>query len=97
MMKTDTIWSVYIVRCVDGTLYTGVSSDSARRVKEHNSLHDGAKYTRTRQPVALVYVEVLGDKGTALSREYALKQLPRGKKLELVKEFKRQSIKKPTD
>ena len=75
---------VYIVRCADGTLYTGWTTDLARRVRAHNA-QKGAKYTRPRTPVMLVYFETWEEKGMALRREYALKQLPRSKKLELIK------------
>lgn len=78
---------VYMLRCADGTLYTGWTSDLARRVKAHNSGH-GAKYTRSRTPVELVYSEELADKTEALKREYAIKQLTREQKEQLIERNK---------
>jgi len=76
-----TIWSVYIVRCVDDTLYTGIARNAARRVEEHNS-NDllAANYTRTRRPVALVYQEAAATRSAALKREYEIKQMSRQEK-----------------
>jgi predicted GIY-YIG superfamily endonuclease len=73
------VWHVYIVRCADRTLYTGVAKDVAARVAAHNARR-GAKYTRTRLPVKLVYSEEVADRGAALRREYAIKALPRAAK-----------------
>jgi len=77
-----TYW-VYILRCADGTLYTGITDCLERRLAAHNSGR-GAKYTRGRVPVALVYREACPDKSAALRREYAVKQLSRGGKLALI-------------
>ncbi|MFZ5881796.1 MAG: GIY-YIG nuclease family protein [Chloroflexota bacterium] len=74
----------YIVECADGTLYTGWTTDPERRVKTHNAGR-GAKYTRTRRPVQLVYVEELPDRASAMKRERAIKALPREKKMKLTK------------
>lgn len=74
---------VYILKCADGTFYTGWSTDPIRRTKAHNS-GKGAKYTRSRRPVTLVYTEEYGDKSTALKREYAIKQFSRKDKEELI-------------
>lgn len=74
---------VYILRCADGTLYTGIAADVERRVAVHNS-GKGAKYTRGRLPVKEVYREIQPDKGAALSREFAIKKLTRAQKLELI-------------
>ena len=74
----------YIVECADGTLYTGWTVDVERRVAQHNK-GLGAKYTKTRRPVKLVYFESQPDKKTAMKRERAIKALPRKKKLELFK------------
>lgn len=79
-------WYVYILRCCDDTLYTGISDDVDRRVEAHNS-GKGAKYTRGRGPVAAVYREECPDKSTALKREYAIKAMPRQKKLSLIAAF----------
>ena len=78
---------VYMLRCADGTLYTGWTSDLEHRVKAHNSRH-GAKYTRSRTPVELVYSEELADKPEALKREYAIKQLTREQKEQLIERNK---------
>ena len=72
----------YILECSDGTLYTGWTTDPERRVKQHNK-GVGARYTKTRRPVKLVYLEEQPDKITALKRERAIKALPRKKKMEL--------------
>lgn len=74
---------VYIVKCSDETLYTGWTTDIEKRIKCHNS-GKGAKYTRCRLPVELVYFEKCEDKSTALKREYEIKQLTRDKKLLLI-------------
>lgn len=74
---------VYMLRCADGTLYTGYTDDPARRERVHNS-GKGAKYTRARLPVSLVYTEECADKSSAMRREYALKRLPRAQKEALV-------------
>lgn len=72
----------YMVRCADETLYTGYTTDLERRVRMHNQ-GKGAKYTRARRPVELVYYERYETKQEAMAREYALKQLPRARKLKL--------------
>lgn len=77
------VWWVYILRCGDGTLYTGITDDVERRVAAHNS-GKGAKYTRGRGPVAVVYREACPDKSAALRRELAIKKLRRREKLELI-------------
>ena len=74
---------VYVLRCADGTLYTGWTTDLERRVKAHNS-GKGAKYTRSRKPVELVYFEVFDDKIEAQKREYAVKRLSRAEKEVLI-------------
>jgi predicted GIY-YIG superfamily endonuclease len=76
-------WSVYILRCADGTLYTGVTTDVQRRFNAHQS-GKGAKYTRGRGPLELVYREECPDKGAALKRELAIKALSRDEKLKLI-------------
>lgn len=73
----------YIVECADGTLYTGWTTDPVRREKQHNA-GTGARYTSTRRPVKMVYIEEQSDKITALKRERAIKRLPREKKKKLV-------------
>lgn len=79
-------WYVYMVRCRDGTLYTGSTSDVDRRVAVHNS-GKGAKYTRSRLPVLLAYREVCPDKSAALRREIAIKRLSKPQKEALILEF----------
>lgn len=77
-------YSLYILRCNDGTYYTGITSEIERRVAEHNTSPKGAKYTRTRRPVELVYQEICADKSTALKREREIKKLNRIQKTELI-------------
>lgn len=74
---------VYVVECSDGTYYTGYTTDVARRVEEHND-GTGAKYTRGRRPVELVHVESYDTQSAAMQREYALKQLRRTAKEQLI-------------
>ena len=75
---------VYILECSDNTLYTGITTDISRRVDEHNSSKKGAKYTKLRRPVKLVYSEESEDRSSASKREYAIKKLTRKEKLELI-------------
>ena len=79
----EQIWKVYILRCGDGSLYTGISTDVARRLKEHRA-GKGAKYTRSRGPLELVYQEDCPDKSAALKRELEIKALSRAEKLKLI-------------
>lgn len=74
----------YILTCADGTLYTGWTNDLPRRLSAHNA-GKGARYTRCRLPVKLVYAEAHADKREAMRREYAIKQLTRAQKLALLK------------
>jgi putative endonuclease len=74
---------VYIVRCADGTLYTGWTTDVERRVTQHNAGR-GARYTRMRRPVVLVYREEVPDRSTAMRREVVIKKLDRERKERLV-------------
>ena len=78
----------YILTCADGTYYCGWTNNLDRRLKAHNE-GKGAKYTRSRRPVALVYYEAFSTKEEAMRREYEIKQLPRKKKEELI--FKQQT------
>jgi putative endonuclease len=80
--KTDP-WFVYILRCADGSLYTGITNDLPRRFKQHND-GTGARYTRTRRPVTLAYREECRDRSAALVRECAIKAYPRPRKQALV-------------
>jgi putative endonuclease len=74
---------VYILECADGTYYTGYTTDVKRRVEEHNA-GTGAKYTRGRTPVEVIHTETYDNQSAAMQREYAIKQLRRPAKEELV-------------
>lgn len=78
----------YMVRCCDGSLYTGWTTDLEKRVKAHND-KKGAKYTKTRTPVELVYFEEKASKSEAMQREAAIKKLTKAKKEALIVEFGR--------
>ncbi len=80
-------WSVYLLGCADGSLYTGIAKDVSARVAQHNR-GLGAKYTRGRRPVELLFAEEVGGHGEALRREYAIKQLPKNKKIQLIIEYR---------
>ncbi|MEO6697447.1 MAG: GIY-YIG nuclease family protein [Gammaproteobacteria bacterium] len=86
-MKKCEPWYCYILRCHDGTLYTGVTTGPVRREQEHNN-GTAAKYTRVRRPVKIVYCEALNDHGTALKREHEIRQLSRTEKLTLIETSK---------
>jgi putative endonuclease len=77
-------WWVYILRCADGTLYTGITTDPAGRVRRHNA-GTASRYTRSRRPVKLAYREPRPDRSTALRREAAIKKLSRPQKLALIR------------
>lgn len=81
---SDNHWYVYIVRCRDDSLYTGVARDLQRRVQQHNTGRGGARYTRSRRPVELVYHETAPDRSTAQRREYQIKQLTARQKQALI-------------
>jgi len=83
MTKSLTDWVCYLLGCADGTLYCGISNDLDKRLAAHNA-GEGAKYTRGRAPLKLVYCESCGDKSTALKREIAVKKLTRTEKLLLI-------------
>jgi putative endonuclease len=85
-MPKESCWLVYILRCSDRTLYTGVTTDPVRRLKQHNA-GTGARYTRARLPVTLVYLEEAAGRGEALKREHAIKKLTRSQKLGLIKKY----------
>ncbi|MEA3354591.1 MAG: GIY-YIG nuclease family protein [Campylobacterota bacterium] len=76
---------VYILECSDGSLYTGITKDVTKRLDEHNSSDKGAKYTKARRPVKLLYQEPSSDRSTASKREYEIKKFTRSKKLQLIK------------
>lgn len=80
-------WFVYLLRCADNSLYTGITTDLNRRLAEHNGENGsmkGARYTRSRRPVCLVYSEILASRASASQREYAIKQLSRTAKEQLI-------------
>ena len=77
-------WCVYIVRCADNSLYTGITTDLERRLFEHNNAKNGAKYTRPRRPVALVYQEIAESRSQASKREREIKNLTQQQKLLLI-------------
>lgn len=77
-------WFVYILRCADDSLYTGITTDKTRRLNQHNK-GIAAKYTRVRTPVEMVYSENSTDRSAASKREIAIKKLTRNKKLALIK------------
>jgi len=80
------VWHVYIVECADGTYYTGITTDVERRLNEHNYSFKSAKYTRSRRPVKLVYVETSENRSTASRRESQIKKLSRNKKTLLIEQ-----------
>ncbi|WP_371743706.1 GIY-YIG nuclease family protein [Marinobacterium sp. xm-g-59] len=78
-------WFVYVVRCSDKTLYTGVTTDPTRRLRQHNGeLVGGAKYTRARRPVELIWHEQHADRSSATQREYAIKRMTLQQKTQLI-------------
>ena len=82
---SDSDWQVYILECVDGTLYTGVARNLPRRLRQHNGeLAGGPKYTRGRRPVCLRWSDAAVDRSTAQQREARLKKLSRQEKLNLI-------------
>lgn len=81
----DKVWTVYILECGDGTLYTGITDDLQRRFKAHSE-GKGAKYTRGRGPLKLRYWETVPDKSTALKREHELKRLRKNEKMAIIYE-----------
>lgn len=83
----DKTWYVYILLCRGQTLYCGITDDVQRRLEMHRS-GKGAKYTRGRGPLELVYTEQCESYSAALKREYAIKQLPRSEKLKLIETYK---------
>ena len=77
-------WYVYIVQCCDGSLYTGIAKDLERRMHEHNNSKAGAKYTRSRRPVTLVYFEQAASRAHALRKEYRIRQLSSLGKVDMI-------------
>ena len=84
-MNGPTQYSVYLVRCADGSLYTGIATDVERRVAEHEDSSKGAKYLRGRGPLELVFQKPIGDRSLATRVEHRIKRMPRNQK----QDFKR--------
>lgn len=83
LLVVNTMWYLYILKCGDGTLYTGITNDLEKRLEAHRS-GKGAKYTRGRGPLELVYQETCDSHGEALRREHSVKKLSREEKLTLI-------------
>ena len=77
------MWHVYIIKCRDGKLYTGITTDIDRRIREHNS-GQGSNFTRARRPVTLAYSEEVSSRSKALKREAGIRKLKREEKLALI-------------
>ena len=80
------VWYTYMVKCRDGTIYTGVTKDLTRRIREHNVSSRGAKYTKSRRPVTLIYHHQFESRSGAQKFEYKVKKMTRKQKLALVME-----------
>jgi len=80
MKSSEKAYTLYILKCSDDTYYTGIAIDVEKRLTEHNSSDKGAKYTRSRRPVTLMYSELCSDKSSALKRERAIKAMKRSSK-----------------
>lgn len=78
------MWQVYILKCSDGTLYTGITTDLERRLVEHNDSKLGAKFTKSRRPVKLVYSKECINRSNASKEEKRIKKLSRAEKMELI-------------
>ncbi|HRH24365.1 MAG TPA: GIY-YIG nuclease family protein [Candidatus Paceibacterota bacterium] len=86
MTSSKKKWTVYILECQDGSLYSGITTDMERRLAEHNGIGArGARYTRARRPLQLVHTERFATRSAASIREAALKKLTRSEKLALIK------------
>ena len=79
-------WYLYVLRCNDNTMYTGVTTNLARRLNEHNASPRAAKYTKSRRPVKLVYWVAFSDRSSAQKAEYKFKQLTRKQKEKIIDE-----------
>lgn len=88
-VSPESNWYVYILRCADGSLYTGITTDPQRRLRQHRGeLKGGARYTRSRSPLSLVWLEVQPDRASATRREIQIKGLKASAKESLLKQFK---------
>lgn len=83
-MELQQTWHVYILRCADGTLYTGITTDIERRLEEHNTSDRGARYTRSRRPVRLAWSEEAASHAAASRREHDIRKMGRHGKLALL-------------
>ena len=83
--KHNPMYHIYILKCADKTLYTGITVDLARRIKEHNGSKLGAKYTKARRPVKLAYSKKFRNRSLASKEESRIKKLSRAEKLKLIK------------
>lgn len=81
---SEKAWFCYILKCADGSLYTGVTTEPQRRTRQHND-GAGAKYTRARRPVKMVYCESARSRSQALRREHEIRTQPRARKLMLIR------------
>ena len=81
------MWFVYTLKCADGTLYTGITTDIKRRVKEHNSSVLGAKYTRGRRPVKLIYARRKKNKSMAAKEEWLIKKMTKAEKFSYISTY----------
>lgn len=88
-MILKVMYYLYILQCVDGTLYTGITTDLKRRVAEHGAGKLGAKYTSARRPVKLVFSKKFKNRSTASKQEALIKKMKRAEKLEMVKTQKK--------
>ena len=80
-------WFVYILECCDGSYYTGITTDTERRLKEHNQSKQGARYTRARRPVKLVYQQCCENRSDASKSEYRIRRLARLEKQQLIRDY----------
>lgn len=87
MVKIEQMYFLYIIECADSTLYTGITVDLEKRIKEHNFSELGAKYTRGRGPVKLVFLKKFKNRSTASKEEARIKKLSREEKLKLIKNY----------
>jgi len=78
------MWQTYILKCADGTLYAGITTDLQRRLEEHNNSPKGSKYTGARRPVKIVWSKKFADRSSASKEEYRIKNLTRQEKIELI-------------
>lgn len=78
------MWFVYIIKCADNTLYTGITTDLDRRLNEHNSSDKWAKYTKMRRPVEMVFSQICEDRSQASKLEYKIKNYTKQQKLSII-------------